>query len=134
MYRLSSSNLIRKGLARVHLFVLSLRYRYALLVLRSPARRDVGWMLQAVFSFQFRNLSEPEGSPSGAEAPVGRSLSRRPQSEIRIWMGQLFMDDMSFAIFFQGGGNAHDAVIPPRPQPHLLPRLQRSLQAQWIND
>ena len=30
MYRLSSSNLIRKGLARVHLFVLSLRYRYAL--------------------------------------------------------------------------------------------------------
>ena len=30
MYRLSSSNLIRKGLARVHLFVLSLRYRSAL--------------------------------------------------------------------------------------------------------
>ena len=28
--RLSSSNLIRKGLARVHLFVLSLRYRSAL--------------------------------------------------------------------------------------------------------
>jgi hypothetical protein len=27
-----------------------------------------------------RNLSEPEGSPSGAEAPLGRRLSRRPQS------------------------------------------------------
>jgi hypothetical protein len=27
-----------------------------------------------------RILSEPEGSPSGAEAPMGRSLSRRPNS------------------------------------------------------
>jgi len=31
-----------------------------------------------------QNLSEPEGSPSGAEAPLGRSLSRRPQSEIDL--------------------------------------------------
>jgi hypothetical protein len=45
MYRLLSSNLIRKGLARARLFVLSLRYCYTLLVLRSPARRDAGWML-----------------------------------------------------------------------------------------
>ena len=42
MYRLSSSNLIRKGLIRVHLFVLSLRYRSAL-------------CSNGVFSFKFRN-------------------------------------------------------------------------------
>ena len=29
---------------------------------------------------EIQNLSEPEGSPSGAEAPLGRSLSRRPKS------------------------------------------------------
>ena len=28
---------------------------------------------------EIRNLSEPESSPSGAEAPLGRSLSRRPK-------------------------------------------------------
>jgi hypothetical protein len=28
------------------------------------------------------NLSEPEGSPSGAEVPLGWSLSRRPHSII----------------------------------------------------
>ena len=71
MYRLSSSNLIRKGLARVHLFVLSLRYRYTLLALHSPARRDKGWIVNAFFSFQFRN----------------------PHSEFCIRIRQLFLDD-----------------------------------------
>jgi hypothetical protein len=31
---------------------------------------------------ELNTLSEPEGSPSGAEAPLGRSLSRRPNSEL----------------------------------------------------
>jgi O-antigen ligase len=38
-----------------------------------------------------RNLSEPEGSPSGAEAPLGRRLSRRPHSAISWVLLSLFL-------------------------------------------
>ena len=42
------------------------------------------FLIQIRKNSAIRNLSEPEGSPSGAEVPPGWSLSRRPHSEL-LW-------------------------------------------------
>jgi len=78
MYRLSSSNLIRKGLARVHLFVLSLKYRYALCSTRYADKTAPTFLWIA--PTHKCNIARPDPGP-----PAQKGLNFMPFSQKRYF-------------------------------------------------